>query len=384
MTMHIYIKFLQTLLLVLSVQSVFCQSGNFEGQASGWTFFNDNSLNETRIGLRYIGTASYTVNLDQTKFIDAEFAVNAFANGSLKKKDAFYDDSKIKPYRLWLRFAGSQFEVRAGLQKINFGSALLLRPLMWFDRIDPRDPLGLTDGVYGLLARQYFVNNANLWFWALYGNDKTRGFEIFASDKKVPEYGGRVQLPLGPGEIAFTYHHREANPRNIFPTTENISENRFAVDGKWDAVIGLWFETALTHQDSKFRNLGPLSLNYRKFVTIGADYTFNVRNGLHVLGEHMNLTLSEEIFSVEEKANVTAVMADYSLGLLDQLFAIAYYDWDSEDVSRYLSWRRLYDNWSFFTNFFWNSGQSNLLSFQNNSDFSITGKGLQLMVVYNH
>lgn len=379
------IEFFLTLLFVLSAQNVFCQPGDFEGQASGWTLFNDNSLDETQVGLRYIGTYSYMVNLDKTKFIDTELAFNAFANGSFEKNDAFYDNGKIKPYRLWLRFSGSQFEVRAGLQKINFGSALLLRPLMWFDRIDPRDPLGLTDGVYGLLMRQYFVNNTNLWFWVLYGNDKTRGWEVLPSDDKVPEYGGRLQLPIGKGEIAFTYHHREAKA----PVADNVIENRFAIDGKWDAYIGLWFEAALTHQGEELGNinLGDVTippLKNRKFVTIGADYTFNVGNGLHVLGEHLYLSLSEEILSAEEKINFSAITANYSLGLLDQLLAIVYYDWDNKDTFRYLSWRRMYDNWSFFTNFFWNSGQSNLLSFQSNSDFSNTGKGLQLMVVYNH
>jgi len=56
---------------------------------------------------------------------------------------------------MWIRLSTKQFELRAGLQKINFGSATLLRPLMWFDKIDPRDPLQLTDGVYALLARYY-------------------------------------------------------------------------------------------------------------------------------------------------------------------------------------------------------------------------------------
>ena len=69
-----------------------------------------------------------------------------------------------------MRYSSDQFELRLGLQKINFGSASMLRPLMWFDQMDPRDPLHLTDGVWGLLARYYFLNNANIWLWGLYGN----------------------------------------------------------------------------------------------------------------------------------------------------------------------------------------------------------------------
>ena len=52
------------------------------------------------------------------------------------------------PTAAWLRLSTSRFEARVGLQKINFGSATLFRPLMWFDSLDPRDPLQITDGVY--------------------------------------------------------------------------------------------------------------------------------------------------------------------------------------------------------------------------------------------
>ena len=125
---------------------------------------------------------------------------------------------------MWVKFSGDQFELRAGLQKINFGSAQMFRPLMWFDRIDPRDPLQLTDGVYGLLARYYFLNNANIWLWGLYGDDKIKGWELIPSKKNSIEYGGRVQLPLYTGEIAATYHHRTADPGPVLPDSITLGE----------------------------------------------------------------------------------------------------------------------------------------------------------------
>lgn len=33
-----------------------------------------------------------------------------------------------------------------------------------------REPSQLTDGVYGVLVKYYFQNNANLWAWGLIGN----------------------------------------------------------------------------------------------------------------------------------------------------------------------------------------------------------------------
>ena len=42
-------------------------------------------------------------------------------------------------------------------QKMNFGSAIILRCLTWFNSIDPRDPLQATDGKTGPLLRYYFL-----------------------------------------------------------------------------------------------------------------------------------------------------------------------------------------------------------------------------------
>lgn len=102
--------------------------------------------------------------------------------------------------------------------KINFGSASIFRPLMWFDKIDYRDPLQLTDGVYALLGRYYFSNNANLWLWTLYGNDEPMGWEKTPAVWQIPEFGGRIQQPVPRGEAALSYHHREADFKAWYDT----------------------------------------------------------------------------------------------------------------------------------------------------------------------
>src|SRR5690606_40300081 len=103
-------------------------------------------------------------------------------------------NGRIKPYRLWARYSGNQFELRAGLQKINFGSATILRPLMWFDQMDIRDPLQLTDGVWAMLGRYYFLNNANIWLWVLYGNEDPKSWETFRSEEHTSELQSREHL----------------------------------------------------------------------------------------------------------------------------------------------------------------------------------------------
>jgi len=93
---------------------------------------------------------------------------------------------------------------------------------MWFDQIDSRDPLQLTDDVWGLQARYYFPNIANIWLWGLYGNNERRGWEAVPVSKNIPEFGGRVQLPIPSGEIALSYNHRVAERRDYRISLQNL------------------------------------------------------------------------------------------------------------------------------------------------------------------
>ena len=140
---------------------------------------------------------------------------------------------------------------------------------MWFDRIDPRDPLQLTDGVYATLARYYFLNNANVWFWFLYGNDEPKGWELLSTTKKQPEYGGRIQLPLYTGELGLSYHRRQVGPDSInfsgiAGNYSKLEEDRIGLDGKWDIGPGVWFEEVLKHRqkNSLSARLGKLSYSW--------------------------------------------------------------------------------------------------------------------------
>ena len=354
---------------------------DIKGQASGWITSNPDLA--TQIGLRYIPDLMVTTYTDDY-LVDAELSLNLFGSGQYThSSDSIFFQNDLSAYRLWLRLSGSQYEFRIGLQKINFGSAMLLRPLMWFDSIDPRDPLQLTDGVYGILARYYFLNNANIWLWGLYGNDQRRGWEIFTSDKHKPEFGGRIQIPLLSGEIAFTYHHRRLDihdqvPENGFPQKSDIAEDRIGIDGKWDAGIGLWFEAVLSYRDLDYK---PLS--YQRLTNIGADYTFDIGSGLGVIMEYFTMSMSDHAFGSGQDISLTALSVNYPLGLLDNLTGMVYYEPDHNNWYRFVNWQRTYDNWQFFLMGFWNPDQYQLYqtSLENNL---YAGKGIQLMIVFNH
>ena len=377
--------------LCISVVNTNAQSLDCRGQLSGWGTFNDTGKTEYRLGLRYLPEMNASVYTGDALAVDTEFSANLNAFRDL---DAGCSEHDEKLYRLWLRFAGSNYEARIGLQKINFGSALMLRPLMWFDTLDPRDPLNLTDGVWGVLLRYYFLNNANIWLWGLYGNDDLKGAEFIYSREDEPEWGGRIQYPLGHGEIAASYHTRMTD---LVRTVESyvtlpfildlpgVREQRYAVDGKWDYELGFWVEASVNHYDLDNLNLPLLSqifdYRYLNQYTLGADYTLGWGNGLHIMAEHLLMNFSRSI-SVKDDYAFTALMLDYPLGIFDQLMTLVMYDHENREDYIFASWQRTYDHWSFVGMVFRYPDVGDLPVL--GATAKSLGKGIQIMFIYNH
>jgi len=353
----------------------FSQTISTKGLITGWATINTDSSIKPLLGLRYIPEFSLAKSISSSINLDAEFSFNLTGSGRIYSLENIPTKGKGKPYRMWLRFSSSQFEARVGLQKINFGSATLLRPLMWFDSIDPRDPLQLTDGVYALLFRYYFLNNTNIWVWGLYGNNNPKGWETVNPKHNSPEFGGRIQTPLGNGELAFSYHHR----RIEIPELLDIApENRLALDGKWDIGIGIWFESVLTHQSSDL-----LPFPWQSALNIGLDYTFGLGNGLNVTAEHFIYGAGREAFQAQEDIKFSALALNYPMSLLDNITGIFYYDWDNKEFYNFLSWQRTYDRWSFYLMGFWNPESFQIYQTQTGNNL-FSGQGIQFMVVFNY
>lgn len=350
------------------------------GQAATWVTSQFTDVENTQMGLQYIPFVSASQNVNAS-LIDAEFAVNSLSSYDFQTQSGTRD---LDTYRAWLRYSSAQFEARLGIQQIKFGPAMMLRPLMWFDQLDPRDPLQFTQGVTGGLVRYYFLNNANIWLWGLLSNGEPKGLEIVPSENHSLEYGGRVQYPIGTGELAFTFFRRRADAA---PLLENLPggsldpfyENRYALDGKWDIGIGLWFESVLVHKD-----IDLLPITYQKYLTIGADYTLGLGNGLHILGEHLLLDVSEELARSGERTEFSAVLADYHLSLWDMLMGIVYYNWKTDEWYNFFTWRRTYDNWSLNASVWLNPERTTPAMTQRQDSLYGAGKGFQIMLIFNH
>jgi len=364
-------------------QDAFSQTEDLHGQASAWMSANHDSSPGAVGGLRYIPDLLLEKKLGDQLDMNMELSLNAFATARYLKNESSSYDEEVKPYRGWVRLSTDKFEVRFGLQKINFGSAMFFRPLMWFDRVDPRDPLQLTDGVYALLARYTFLNNANFWAWGLYGNDDTKGWELAPTEKKASEYGGRVQSPLWTGEIGITYHHRRADLSSLIPLPKDAGsfvapEDRLGLDGKWDIGIGVWFESALIRQENDF-----LRAQYQRLWTVGADYTFAAGNGLYAATEYFQTDNPNEPLASAQANGFSALSLNYPIGIVDQVSAIFYRDWKNQQWYRLMTWQRTYDNWSFYLMGFWDP--KNILLYSNQTGANpFAGTGVQVMVVFNH
>jgi hypothetical protein len=350
----------------------------FNGQASGWLMLNRATTYQVQAGLRYIPSLSIVL----PPYLDAEVSVDAFASSLARSPDSTCTtDARAKPYRAWARLSTARFEARIGLQKINFGSATLLRPLQWFDRVDPRDPLALTDGVYGLLARYYFQNNTNVWVWGLLGNSSPKGWEAIGSERWSPEPGARLQLPVPRGEVAATYHHRAFRSELAYMPpgpreTLSATENRLGIDGKWDIGVGLLFEGVLSRQTSDLR-----PDFWQRMATVGLDYTLGIGSGLGVTAEHMFAGGADEPFGRGTDAQFSALAVSLPFGLLDNLRAIVYFDWTNRDLYSFLGWQRTTDNWVFSLSVFANP---DLPTATTRPGAGVAGKGLRFDVVFNH
>ena len=378
-------KYIHKLALCIFLSLPVCclaqDSLSFKGQLSSWLLYSRSNDLPVYAGGRYIPQLNYNLQFKNDNHIDFEASLNINGTAGSHPFDSLYTSGQIKPYRLWARYSSRQFEIRIGLQKINFGSASLLRPLMWFDQVDPRDPLKLTDGVWGILGRYYFLNNANIWLWGLYGNDKPKGWEISGTNSKYPEAGGRIQLPVPAGEAALSYHYRVADTRNldgIIPPFSEVGENRIGFDIKLDLVAGVWFESSWVTRN---KDLG-IYTNQEIFNT-GADYTFGIGNGLYIIYEQLLAANDEKPFAFQNTTSFSVLSLSYPLGLVDNISGIVYYDWKNSNAYNFLNWQKQFNNITLYLIGYWNPLKYNIPS-QGSGQNLFAGKGIQIMLVWNH
>lgn len=386
MRSYLLLKTIAIIAVVITLTATlsFSQQITVKGQLSGWTGYNSKMELPLTTGGRYLPQINSSIKLSRSingtfgnLNAEIEIAGNIFGNGDIKPFSYSQWDGDAKLYRGWLKLSSNRSELRLGLQKINFGSATLLRPLMWFDKVDARDPLQFTNGVWGALGRYYLRNNSNIWLWVLYGNKEGGAMDLGEVNPRSPEYGGRVQLSIPRGEAAFTYHHRKAD-LSAFSFSSKIKENRFAFDIKLDLTVGVWIESSWINRSADLDILSNQTL-----INLGTDYTFKLGNGLNLIAEHLILSYDIRAFQFSSTANLSALSANYPMGINDNISYILYYDWKNGGVYNFVNWRHTFREFSLHIMGYINPSNT-LISLPTNRNSNFSGNGIQIMLVYNH
>ena len=284
-------------------------------------------------------------------------------------------------HRGWLRFRSSAHELRLGVQKINFGTAKVLRSLQWFDQVDPLDPLSYTPGVQGGLWRHYTEDSGNIWLWGLLNNRRPLGDFGIVTKKDQIEYGGRLQLPPSWFEFAFSFHNRSVEvsepgfDNGIFD--DSLYEQRFGIDAIWDGLIGLWIESSL----SLYSNDAFFVKRYLS-TTVGGDYTFSIGNGLYTNVEFM-----------ARQAEMSYKRSDLYMVSLNQSYPISFYETarlflisclDCKYSTARLEYQQTFDQFFYTISLLYTMGSSDLaVSRESSEESSVDGAGLNIAFQLN-
>jgi hypothetical protein len=379
MKKYLLFSLLVTFLVSLNLEASEKDSICFQNQISILSLYNPSSDATLLLEGMYIPQIDYLRDFSGDKRISAEVSGRFNLNMGFRPFDDTYDvqdpTGSAKLYRAWVRFSTQRNEIRAGLQQLNFGSASLLRPLQWFDGIDPTDPLRLTNGVWGVLDRYYFKNNSTLWLWGLYGNKDSRVWDPIQLHYNLPEFGFRFQQPIPSGELALSMNHRSIKMNLGTSLESRFSEMKLGLDGKWDVGPGLWFEDSYSFTSMESPLKSGLNL-----LTVGADLTREGLDGLSFTAEHMlSSNFSSTMTTIN--SNFSALMGTWPINIVSRLSGIVLYSWETGYLFRYLTYSADFDKSSIYLIGFWNPNVTSLqLSFGSSSG-SFSGYGLQLMYV---
>ncbi len=351
------------------------QGAPFLGELSLSAAANGAAKSDIAMITRYLPALEYQSTLAESWDYDVEVRWQLQWGGQVDT----LDNSGIitDPYRVALNLQSANSEYVIGLQKINFGPARLLRPLMWFDSINPTDPLALTSGVTGISAKFHYDFGWSSQAWLFLPGDPI-GWEGFPDQDGTFETGGRISMPNNMGQLGISTHWRIADASSISPDDPDLYEGRIGVDGFWDVGIGLWVESVYKNQQ-----LSDSPFMQQLQTTIGGDYTFWVGNGVLLITEHMLINIWDSPVIDDTNRLISTVMTSYSPTMFDQLSLMLFMDWETNTPLAYMSWGQTYDSFRFTLGAFYtdvddpqdsNTGLS--------SNFS--GKGIQLIVAYNH
>lgn len=249
--------------------------------------------------------------------LDYEILVDTrYASGPAEKA-GFIDEFDVEPFRGWVRLDHGDWRLRAGRQQILFGAGALFRPLGFFDNRVIASVFPQTVGVDSVRYSYFPDASTTLQGWVVPARENGRAIA-----------GGRWEGLLGDVETGVVLQY---SPVTDLPSIPNYDLDliQLGYHAKGEYEVGLWNEGRLDVQQL------PGSADALRFDTVfGADYTFNVGEGLHVLLEYF-LSASENNFTNRDPQgrhtiHQMGLQMDQPVGIATVWRLFAFYDMRDE------------------------------------------------------
>lgn len=260
-----------------------------------------------------IMTGTYEFAFKNDTFLSIESSYQLTTSDVIKKGWKTKHIS-VERYRLNLLFKQQFLDYKVGLQDIHFGVGTYLRPLQWFDTLDPINKRAATQGINGFVVKTSSSNNQETVGWMLFGNNQVRPSDLNSTKKETIEIGGRFQRSIFNGELGLATH-----ARHIELNGSRAVEYRIGSYYQLNSSIPIWVEQAYMTAASKTESQQYI------MVMVGSEYMFNIKklgNNVSVLAE---MQYDNKPIASNHANTFTGVLQlSYPLSLKDTISYVGY------------------------------------------------------------
>jgi hypothetical protein len=118
-------------------------------------------------------------------------------------------------------------------------------------------------------------------------------------------------------------------------------------------------------------------------LNVGIDYIFGIGNGLNLISEQLLFAYDEKPFALEQPVLFSIMSLSYPLSMNDQLSALFYYDWKTNDIYNLVTWNHQFRHFTFYAMGYSNPKNYNIPLSANDVNL-FAGTGIQIMLVISH
>jgi hypothetical protein len=246
--------------------------------------------------------------------LDYELSADARLADGPSVQSGLRDETDVDFFRAWLRFGNDRVKIRGGRQKILFGAGFIFRPLGFFDTRDVTGVVPETRGVDGVRVSYFLDDTTSLQGWVVPGR---LGDHLIAGLRWEGLLAG---LETG----AVVQYHPQTDLDDLAQFSQELVQLGYHFKGEHN--IAYWSEGRLDIEQNQDGD--PLRFD----TVVGADYTFDIGEGLHFLMEYFLSTRQDgftRTFPKEEQTiQQIGLLFDmpYGIDIVWQVFSL--YDID--------------------------------------------------------